>query len=117
MQNQKQLFTCLLSVLATAVVGQGRSIAQETVRTGIPDDQISAYVDELAQAQKIITRLKVKVATGKPTFDVTAVDDPEQNPWVVEFNISDADFKASSKKYEADGFAMEMKSKNRFNFL
>ncbi len=108
MQNQKQLFTCLLSVLATAVVGQGRSIAQETVRTGIPDDQISAYVDELAQAQKIITRLKVKVATGKPTFDVTAVDDPEQKPWVVEFNISEADFKASSKKYEADGFAMTL---------
>ena len=107
-QNLKQLFTCLLSVLATAIVGQGRSIAQETVRTGIPDDQISAYVDELAQARKIITGLKVKVAAGKATFDVTAVDDPDQKPWVVEFNISDADFKSSSRKYEADGFAMTL---------
>lgn len=107
-QYLKQLCTCLTSVLVTAAFGQGRSIAEETVRTEIPDDQVAAYVDELAQAQKIITGLKVKVKAGKPTFDVTAVDDPEQKPWVIEFNISDADFKASSRKYEADGFAMTL---------
>ncbi len=92
--------------LATGFVGRAMIFAEETIRTEIPDDEIAAYVDELAQAQKIITGLKVKVTAGKPTYDVTAVDDPKQKPWVIEFNISDANFKASSKKYEADGFAI-----------
>lgn len=96
----------LAFILATTFFGRANAVAEETTRTEIPDDQIAAYVDELAQSRKIVTRLKVNVASGKPTYDVSAVEDPQHKPWVVEFNISDADFKASSKKYETDGFEM-----------
>ena len=107
-RNLPRFCTSLVAVLATGIFGRAMSFAEEIVRTEIPDDQISAYVDELAQTRKIVTGLKVNITAGKPKYDVTAVDDPQQKPWVIEFNISDADFKASSKKYEADGFAMKI---------
>ena len=107
-QNFAHFCTSFVALFVTGFLGRTISIAEETARTEIPDDQISAYVDELAQARKIITGLKVKLIAGRPTYDVTAVDNSEQKPWMIEFNISDADFKASSKKYESDGFAMKL---------
>ena len=105
-QNFARFCTSFVALFVTGFFGRTMSFADETARTEIPDDQIAAYVDELAQARKIITGLKVKLITGSPSYDVTAVDNSEQKPWMIEFNISDADFKASSKKYESDGFAM-----------
>jgi CubicO group peptidase (beta-lactamase class C family) len=105
-QNFARFCTSFVALFVTGFFGRTMSFADETARTEIPDDQIAAYVDELAQARKIITGLKVKVIAGRPTYDVTAADNSEQKPWMIEFNISDADFKVSSKKYESDGFAM-----------
>lgn len=114
-QNLKRFCTSLVAVLATGFFGRMMCFADETIRTEIPDDQISAYVDQLAEGRKIITGLKVTVIAGKPNYDVTAMDDPEQKPWVIEFNISDADFKARSKKYEGDGFSMKIHEVARIN--
>jgi CubicO group peptidase (beta-lactamase class C family) len=105
-QSIKRFCTCLIAVLVTGFFGRAISFAEEVVRTDIPDDQMGLYVDELAQAQKIITELKVNLTGGKPTYNVTSVDNSQQKPWVIEFNISEAAFKTSSEKYESDGFAM-----------
>ena len=107
-QNFPRFCTSFVALLVTGFFGRTMSFAEETARKEIPDDQLAAYVDELAQGRKIITGLKLKLIAGRPTYDVTAVDNSEQKPWVIEFNISDADFKASSKKYESDGFAMKI---------
>jgi CubicO group peptidase (beta-lactamase class C family) len=105
-QSIKRFCTCLVAVLVTGFFERPISFAEEVVRTDIPDDQMGLYVDELAQAQKIITELKVNLTGGKPTYNVTSVDNSQQKPWVIEFNISESAFKTSSEKYEGDGFAM-----------
>jgi N-acyl-D-amino-acid deacylase len=102
----KRFCICLVAVLVTGFFERPISFAEEVVRTDIPDDQMGLYVDELAQAQKIITELKVNLTGGKPTYNVTSVDNSQQKPWVIEFNISESAFKTSSEKYEGDGFAM-----------
>lgn len=107
-QNFTRFCVGLALVLATTIFDREKAFAEETIRTEISDDQIAAYIDELAQSRRVVTGLKVTVKAGKPSYDVTAVDDPKQRPWVIEVNISDADFKASSKKYELDGFAMKI---------
>lgn len=80
-QILKRLCTSLVAVLAIGVFGPTVILAEDTIRTEISDDQIAAYIDEMALSQKIVTGLKVKVTAGKPTYDVTAVDDPKrENP-------------------------------------
>ena len=105
-RNIKRFSCCVVAVLVTGFFGRAISFAEEFVRNDIPDDQMGLYVDELAQAQKIITELKVNLTGGKPTYNVTSVDNSQQKPWVIEFNISEAAFKTSSEKYKSDGFAM-----------
>jgi N-acyl-D-amino-acid deacylase len=114
-QNMKRFFTYLVAVLATGFFGRAMSFADEVIRTDIPDDQMGSYVDELAQARKIVTELKINVIGGKPAYDVTSVDNSQQKPWVIEFNISEAAFKTSSKKYEGDGFAMTIHETTTIN--
>lgn len=105
-QNMKQSCSYLLIILAAGFFGRATSFAEETVRTDLPDDQVGSYIDELSQAQKMVTGLKVHVIGGKPTYRVTSVDNALQKPWVIQFNISEGDFKASSNKYESEGFVM-----------
>ncbi len=114
-QNTKRFCTYLVAVLATGFFGRAMSFADEVLRTDIPDDQMGPYVDELAQARKIVTELKVIVIGGKPTYSVTFVDNSQQKPWVIEFNISEAAFKTSSEKYEGDGFAMTIHETTTIN--
>jgi N-acyl-D-amino-acid deacylase len=114
-QNMKRFFTYLVAVLATGFFGRAMSFADEVIRTDIPDDQMGSYVDELAQARKIVTELKINVIGGKPAYDVTSVDNSQQKPWVIEFNISEAAFKTSSEKYEGDGFAMTIHETTTIN--
>ena len=114
-QNTKRFCTYLVAVLATGFFGRAMSFADEVLRTDIPDDQMGPYVDELAQARKIVTELKVIVIGGKPTYNVTSVDNSQQKPWVIEFNISEAAFKTSSEKYEGDGFAMTIHETTTIN--
>ena len=110
-QNMKRCCTCLVAVLASGFFGRAMSFADEVIRTDIPDDQMGSYVDELARTRKIVTELKIAVIGGKPAYKVTSIDNSRQKPWVIEFNISEAAFKTSSKKYEGDGFAMTIQRK------
>ncbi len=111
----RRFFTYLAAILATGFFGLLISFAEEVVRTDIPDDQLGPYVDELAQARKIITHLKVNIIGGKPAYNVTSVDNSQQKPWVIEFNISEAAFKTSAGKYERDGFALTIHETTTIN--
>ena len=114
-QNSKRFCTYLVAGLATGFFGRAMSFSEEVIRTDIPDDQMGAYLDELAQARKIVTELKINVIGGTPAYKVTSVDNSQQKPWVIEFNISEAAFKTSAKKYEGDGFAMTIHETTSIN--
>lgn len=114
-QNLPKLCAVLATALATGFFGRAMILAEEVNRTDIPDDQMGAYVDELAQARRIVTELKINMIGGKPTYNVKSVDNSQHKPWIIEFNISDAAFETSSKKYESDGFEMTIHETTRIN--
>ena len=91
----------LLFLTLTTVVAD-----EPTVRSDLSIANVASYVDELAKKQQIVTDLKVRIEQGVSFFEITSTNDPSTKPWLIQFNLSESEFKAQAKKHETDGFAM-----------
>ena len=97
----------LIQILAVSSVlaNSPNAFADETLeRADMSANELSAYVEQLTSQGQIISDLKVRVVERKAVFDVTAQKNTDKQAWLIQVNISDKDFRETSKRYTADGF-------------
>jgi len=79
--------------------------ADDTIeRNGLSANELSEYVQKLTSQGQILIDLRVRIVERKTVFDVTAQPNQEKLAWLIQVNVSDQEFRASSKRYTGDGF-------------
>ncbi len=106
----------LLAICSAPQTGVGDEV---TERKDVSVADLQKYVEQLTNDQQIITQLKVRKTKSEIMFDVTSARNTDERAWWVQINVSDADFKATSRKYAADNYEMtvhEVITANRKKF-
>jgi CubicO group peptidase (beta-lactamase class C family) len=98
-----RLFTILALILCTANVAFA-SYDEAVIRKDLSANELSAYVEQLTSNGQIIVDLNVRVVERRTVFDVASQVNEDKRPWLIQVNISDKVFRASSKRYKSDGF-------------
>ena len=92
-------------VVSLIVVASAFCVTDEPAeRTGISANELSAYAQQLTSQGRIISDLKIRIVERRTVFDVTARANPEKLAWLIQVNVSDSQFRESSRRYSADGF-------------
>lgn len=92
-------------VVSWIVVGSAFFLTDETTeQTGISANELSSFTQQLTSQGQIISDLKIRIVERRTVFDVTIRPNPEMLAWLIQVNVSDSQFRESSRRYTADGF-------------
>jgi CubicO group peptidase (beta-lactamase class C family) len=97
-------FDYLLAAFLLIASGLSTTADEAIEHKGLSANELSAYVQQLTSQGKILTDLNVRIVERKTLFDVTAHGNQDKLAWLIQVNISDREFRDSSKRYSADGF-------------
>ena len=98
--RQVTIFALILSTSSASFA----SIDEAIVRKDLSANELSAYVEQLTSNGQIIVDLNVRIVERRAVFDVASQVNEEKQPWLIQVNISDKEFRESSKRYKSDGF-------------
>ncbi len=77
---------------------------EAVIRKDLSANELSAYVDQLTSNGQIIVDLNVRIVERRVVFDVASQVNEDKRPWLIQVNISDKEFRESSKRFKSDGF-------------
>jgi CubicO group peptidase (beta-lactamase class C family) len=77
---------------------------EAVIRKDLSANELSAYVEQLTSNGQIIVDLHVRIVERRAVFDVASETNQDKRPWLIQVNISDKEYRASSKRYKSDGF-------------
>ena len=98
-----RLITFLALILSTTNAALA-SYDEAVIRKDLSANELSAYVEQLTSNGQIIVDLNVQIVERRAVFDVASQVNEDKRPWLIQVNISDKEFRESSKRYKSDGF-------------
>ena len=97
--------TVLALMLSTANAAFA-SHDEAVIRNDLSANELSKYVEQLTSSGQVIVDLNVRVVERRVVFDVASQVNEDKRPWLIQVNISDKEFRESSKRYKSDGFKL-----------
>lgn len=96
-----------ITILAWILTNTNAALASSddaVIRKNLSTNELSAYVEQLTAGGQIIVDLDVRIVERRAVFDAASQANEDKRPWLIQVNISDKEFRESSKRYKSDGF-------------
>lgn len=97
-------FIAILALIFASSNAGLASFEEAVIRKDLSANELSRYVEQLTSNGQIIVDLDVRIVERRAVFDVASQTNLEKRPWLIQVNISDKEYRASSKRYKSDGF-------------
>lgn len=97
----------LMTILALMLTTLNAAVASDdaaAIHKDLSANELSEFVEQLTSNGQIIVDLNVRIVERRVVFDVASRANEDKRPWLIQVNISDKEFRASSKRYKSDGF-------------
>jgi len=96
---------CYPSACAAVPRPQDASAAMRTL-SAAPAAEAEAFMQQLAPAGLIVSRLSTRLQRGVQVFDIEAAQNVDSAPWMVHINLPTSDFRNKQKRYQQDGYEL-----------